>query len=324
VYGDWIDGVISGEQFWLREAKKLAWQVNFGWLVQRFMQIAVPACLVAACGILLLRSQGWEPAPARGSAVMLVAATVLLGCLVAWLMARHRFVSWEEGLIRLEMKLGLEGALSCALAGVGEWPAGMDRLGTAPAGFRWRLTRAVLPGLLALGVLAASLVVPLGSHAKMAIGTEEPAAWGQMEDWLETLEEEEVVDPESAQQVRERIEQLRDRPEAEWFSHHSLEAGDSLKEALGQTIESMGLDLETAEQALAALQSAGTGAAEDGFRKQLAEQYQEAAERLKASALRLDPELMAQLAQLDPSQLQQLDPQALEELRERLRKASGS
>lgn len=310
--------------FWEKKAAGLARQVNGGWWVQRWMQIAVPACLVMACGILLFRSQGGQLALSGIAMSAAVGSLILLVSLTAWLGARRHFISREEAMVRLEAKLGLEGALSAALAGVGDWPAMPGEGGTAAAGFRWRVARVVLPGLLAVVVLGASLIVPLGSTAELATATEEPAAWGQMEDWLDTLEEEEVVDSHSADEVRERIEQLRERPEEEWFSHRSLEAGDSLKQALGQTIESMGQGLEMAEKTLAALESAGGGAAADGLREQLAQQYREATERLLASSLKLDPELLAQLSKLDPSQLQQLDPEALKELRERLRKASGT
>lgn len=309
---------------WEAKAAKLARQVNCGWWVQAWMQIAVPSCLVLACGILLFRSQGSELALSAAALRVAVGALVVIVSLVAWLVARRNFISREVALVRLEAKLELEGALSSALAGVGAWPAIAAEGGAGAAGFRWRLARVVLPGLLAVLVLGGSLMVPLGSTAELTAATEEPAAWGQMEDWLETLEEEEVVDPHSVDEVRARIEQLRDHPEEEWFSHSSLEAGDSLKQALGQSIESMGQGLEMAEQTLAALESAGGGAATEGLREQLAQQYQETTSRLQASSLKLDPELLAQLAKLDPSQLQQLDPEALKELRERLRKASGT
>jgi len=310
----------NSETFWAAKASQLARQINSGWFLQRWLQIAVPGFALGACGILLARYNGWEPGRDEYIALGVAFLMTFVG---AWFASRDRFVSREQAMVRLEAKLGLNTALSSAAAGVGEWPE-EARDSEDLASYRWRWARVLLPGVLAALTFATALLIPMAEITAVVAGSEEPGAWGEMDDWLETLEEEEVVDPESVDEVREQIETLRDRPENEWFSHRSLEAGDSLKDSLQKAIQTMGKSLETLDKSLTALESTGGGAAEEGLRAELAEQYSEAMEQLRSSSLALDPGLMEQLANLDPTQLQQLSAEEMKELQERLRKSAGA
>ena len=311
----------TSEQYWRGKAKRLANQVNCGWFIQRWVTIAVPSFTLGAAGILLARYQGWEPShtvllSAGGGALL----ATLLG---AWWWARKHFLQAADAMVRLEAKLGLNSTLSAAAEGICGWPDPDPAPSPELADYQWRWARVLLPGALAAACLAAALLVPIGSSNALATTTQEPAAWGQMEDWLETLEEEEIVEPDSAEEIREQIDSLRDRPEGEWFSHHSLEAGDSLQEALQNSIQQLAQGLSMAEQALGQLPSPGAAASE-GMREKLAEQYAEAMEQLASNPLALNSKLMEQLSQLDPSQLKPLSKEQMDELRERLRKSAGT
>ena len=109
------------ERFWLARSMALVRQVNGGWWIQRWLQIGMPMCLVVACALLLARSRGWEPSSVGREEALIPVVTVLLLLLMisflAWLTARKKFISRDEGMVRLEVKLGLRGALSSAQAG---------------------------------------------------------------------------------------------------------------------------------------------------------------------------------------------------------------
>ncbi len=83
----------------------------------------------------------------------------------------------------------------------------------------------------------------------------EPGAWEQMEDWLATLEESGVVEEEMIEELEGRIEEFRDQPEDEWFSHSSLEATDTLQDSLGMQIRDLAAEMNTLERDLSALKT---------------------------------------------------------------------
>jgi len=310
----------TAREHWERRARSVARQFNTGWFVQRWIQVAVPTFIIASCAILFARYRGWEPsAELLGGALV---GLLVVTAVVAWLLAKKAFVPGEAAMVRLDSKLGLNNALATASADVCEWPD--TAIDDGEARFRWRWDRLVLPGVLSVFTLLGALFLPIAAREAVAASTEEPAAWKQMEEWLETLEEEEIVEPESAEEVREQIDSLRDRPENEWFSHSSLEAGDSLQESLERQIQSLGDSLEMAEETLAALEASNGAAAQEEMRKKLAEQFNEAMEQMKSNQLKLDPNLMEQLKNMDPAQLKPLDPQQMKELRERLRENAGT
>jgi len=116
---------------------------------------------------------------------------------------------------------------------------------------------------------------------------------------------------------------LKTQPENDWYSHHSLEATDSLRQSLDRSIDQMGDHLDAAERSLQALQLSSDQLTADA-RDQLAADFQAAVHGLRANELKLDPELMKKLAALDPKNLKSLSQEQLDRLREALKKNEGA
>lgn len=314
------------ERQWTRRAAALARRLNFAWWLERFNQLILVCLLLFAVALLVgrtWRSEWMMPGPL---ALGLGGLLFLLG-LVAWVVGRKRFVSKEKGLVRLDEKLRLHNRLVTAAAKVGPWPEMVADPGGA-AGFRWNLSRALLPGFSALLLVAAAWWVPIPERSPAPRQVIEPSAWEQMEEWLETLEAEELIEEEKIEELAGRIEELRDQPEEEWFSHSSLEATDSLQQALGMEIRDLAEEMKTLERNLSALQKF-SGQMSESKKDQLKKEMQEALEALKESGLGVNQELLDQIGEIDPSQLGQetlssLTSEQLESLQQQLQKGSGA
>ncbi|NNE91956.1 MAG: hypothetical protein HKN23_09945 [Verrucomicrobiales bacterium] len=317
------------ERIWRNLAKQLVLKVNTGWWLQMFTPMLVIASLLVGTTILILRtlhqpiSNAWF---IGGAALVIFAA---FGG--AWLLASRRFIKSQEGLVRLEEGLSLRNALTAADHGVGKWPEVPkdDGVVSKSAGFEWRWPVVTAPFFVAVVAIAASVLIPIPEVEAVAdLPPAEPSAWEQMEDILATLEEEEVIEEEAIEEVKEKIEELRKQPEDEWFGHSSMEATDTLRETLRQQINNLGKELETAERDLNALQNFAAEMSEEGKDMIMAE-YDKALKNMELSSLPLNKELMEQLKGIDPKQLaqmqlNQLTKEQMDQLREQLKKAAGA
>jgi hypothetical protein len=314
------------ERFWTRRASSLARRVNLGWWLDRFNGLVVVSLVVFAVAVLVVRSY-------RGAFLSLPLVAAMLGGIVlalafiAWLLSRRRFIGLEEGLVRLDDRLHLHNRLSAAYHRVGPWPANVTDF--SAAGFRWRYSRAILPASLALALVAAAWYVPVRKLSPGEVVTPvEPGAWEQMEEWLATLEEENLIEESAVEELESRIEELRDQPEDEWFSHSSLEATDTLAETLGRQLRDMASEMAALDRNIAALKGFSTQMSEAG-REQKLKEFAEALDALEGSGLAMNEALMKQLKELDPSSLGQetlsgLSPGQLKSLQEQLQKGSGA
>lgn len=307
---------LAGE--WRRLASRTAAKVNTAWWLQQ----AGPALVItgmAGCALVLwLRSRhdGISPAQlwpwlAAGLAVVLAAGY--------WLARRH-FINSSQAMVRLESELRLHNALTAAAAGRCAWPALPSSI---TDGWRWRWEWVAGPLAAAAAFLALGLWLPLTPDAQAAATIVEPQSWAQMDEWLEKLEEDKIITPEEKEEQAARIAELRDQPQDKWFSHESLNASDTLKEQLRREITQLGQQMSNAGRSLNALENYAdqlSPAAKD----QLLKDFDEAVSGLQSGALDLDPALLKELAQIDPKNLKSLSPEQLKELRESLKKKSGS
>ena len=220
---DDMDQVVLERQ-WNRRAAAVARQLNLGWWLERFNQLVLVGLVLFA--VALLAGRTWRADWITPETVGLgLGGLLLVLAAVAWLLGRKRFVDARKGLVRLDEKLRLN-----------------------------NLQRAWLPGLSALLLVAAASWVPIPERSAATAQVVEPSAWEQMEDWLATLEEEDLIGEEKIEELASRIEELRDQPEEEWFSHSSLEATDSLQQSLGLEIRDLAEEMKTLERNLSALQ----------------------------------------------------------------------
>lgn len=314
------------ERFWTRRAIALAGRVNLGWWLDRFNRLAVVGLLLFALAILAVRTY-------RGGILTLslvgggLAGVVLLLALVAWLLSRRQYIGLEEGLARLDDRLHLHNRLSAAHRGIGQWPGRLS--GFPTAGFRWRYGQAILPTVLSLVLVVTAWYLPVQrSTPGGGMRPVEPGTWEQMEDWLATLEEENLIEENAIEEVKNRIEELRDQPEEEWFSHSSLEATDTLAETLGRQMREMAAEMATLDRNLSALKHSSHGMGEAARDRNLKE-FTEALEALEGSGLALNEALRKRLQAIAPDglgseMLSGLSPGELRDLQEQLRKGASA
>lgn len=311
-------------RIWKRRAAALTVQFNLAWWLERFNGLLLVGLGLVAVVVLIVRSV--NPDALSASVVAISMTTLVPGAaLLAWLLARGRFVSRDAGLVRLEDRLSLHNRLSAAAAGRGLWPE-LPPGGSKESAFRWNLARAVLPVVAGLVLVAIAWWMPLpAANRGAAAPSVEPGAWEQMEEWLETLKEEELIAEERIEEIETKIEELRNRPEEDWFSHNSLEATDTLRETLGTELREIANELGTLAKTMNDLR-AFSGKMSDEARAREIRDFEKALEAMEKSGLGVNQELLDRLGDIDPSQLGQetmknLSAEQLAELQQQLKDA---
>ncbi|HYF36366.1 MAG TPA: hypothetical protein VD994_13815 [Prosthecobacter sp.] len=303
---------------WQKLARRTVWKVNLGWWLERSMPLLIGAGVVGFAVIFWLRSQGKEVS-IEGSWPWLAAA-VAAPLLAGWLLARRRFIRRDQALVRLEAQLLLHNALTVAAAGRAPWPPA-PRVAVKD-GWQWRWTRVGGPFALTVACLAAAIWIPVLPEAA-ALPVVEPQAWEQMDEWLDKLNEEKVITPEEKEEQAAKIAALREQPKEKWFSHDSLQAGDTLKEQLQREIQKLGKNLSDAERSLNGLQNYAEQLSQEA-KDHLLKEFDEAMKGMKGSPLQVDPKLLKELAEMDVKSLKGLSKEQLDQLRESLKKKAGA
>lgn len=302
---------------WRKLACRTARKVNLAWCVQIAGPVLVIAGAAGFAGILWSRSRVGVIAPA--SVIPWVIA-VLVGVLgVSFLLARGRFLSVADAMVRLESELRLHNALSAASAGCGTWPELPARIGD---GWRWNWSRVIGPLVCGVAFIALALWLPLSPDARAVLAAVEPQSWAKMESWLDKLEQEKIITPDEKEEQAARIEHLRDQSQDKWFSHESMNASDTLKEQLQRDIQSLGQKFDQAARVLNALEKYADQLSTPAKDK-LLKDFDEAVTGLKTGQLDIDPALMKQLGQLDLKNLKSLNPGQSKALRDALKKNAG-
>ena len=316
-------GADSSERRWRREAAVVARRVNTGWWLGRFNLLLSLALIVFA--VVVLTARTWLPDWVQTDALFATLSGIVTAtALFAWFWSRGRFIGKEEALVRLDDRLSLNNQLSSANREMGQWPEHFALKGD-DIGLKWRWEVAILPGVLAgLMVLAAWFVPVSELKGREEMITHEPNAWGQMEEWLATLQEEQLIDPGSIEEIEDKIGELRDQPENDWFGHASLEASDTLKERVGRDIQDLAKDLGTIERDLDALKTFSSQLSEAG-KEMLLQEMEDAMKNLAMNSMGINSELAEQLSQVDPSQISEemmnsLNSEQMQELQNQLAK----
>ncbi len=305
---------------WHLLARRVVWKVNLGWWMDRLTPLLVGVGVLGFATIFWLRSRGVVLGLSQAWPWLLGALVATLA--TAYLLARGKFITKAEALIRLESQLHLHNALTVATLGRGAWPA-LPAQQVADDGWRWRWSHVGGPFAACLACLAAALYLPLMAEIVTAPPVEEPQALKQAEEWLKKLVEEKIIPPEAAEDEAAKIAALRDQPKEKWFSHESLNASDTLKEQLQRDIGNLGKNLETAERSLNALQNYADKLSQ-AAKDQLLKEFAEALSGLKNSPLEIDPNLLKELSQIDPNNLKGMSKEQLDQLRESLKNKAGT
>ena len=302
---------------WSRIVRAAQWKINGGWLVERSTPLIIGVGLVAAVVILLCRSQGMDLT--NSYALFAMGGCAVFAAVLVFFWARRSFESQAETLVRLESQLGMKGALVAAHDGITPWPEVPER---ARSGLRWRWIWLGLPLPLAILIVAAALIVPVQTNASRSNPTHQPSTWGQMDNWLEELETKEIADEEDIEKFEEQLEDLQQLPEEEWYSHSAMEASDTLKKQLGNSIQKLKQQMEQTAKEIDNLMEA-SAANDKEARETAMEQYSIALSGLETGSLKPNAELMEELKKLDPSQLGSLTQEQLSQLMEQLEAQAG-
>jgi hypothetical protein len=298
----------TNEQFWRRQARRLARRANVGFWFARFAPWATLAIAIGAPLLLLARRQTRTALAAWSLAA---AVAVLAG--VAAVLARRARLHETDGLAWLDARLGLYSRLSAAAEGVGEWPS-PDHYAAA---FRWRGTPALAPIAFALCALAAAVLVPLSRPAVAVAGRPEPPlSWRETEEWIESLKETRVAQEDSLKPFEQRLDDLRAQPERRWYSESGLEASESLRDELRSEIRSMATDLDTAAGALEGVDGSSGAKGVDHRR------IEGASSSLGSRALKVDPNLLQKLREAAGTG-RKLKPAEASSLARKLREGAG-
>jgi hypothetical protein len=297
-------------KYWQGQSSALSRRINFGWFLQT---LSGPLLIVSALGsvsTLILRREFAE-IPLVSLAISMAACLAITAGIVLFLAAR-RFEKPEQALVRIEAGAGLHSSLSSAKDGVCPWPAPPASL---PASLKWHLPKTFAPPLGAVALLAIGLLIPINArHAASPAPSNQPQAWSQIDSQLEQLAEDAMVDEKYIDKVAKRLEKLRGQDEEEWFSHASLEATDSIKEAHNSDMEKLDRNLSEAVNALETL-SAMADKLNAQEKQKLAEQFEQALEGLQNGEMKPNLQLLEQLSKLDLSVLGKLTPEQMKQLK---------
>ena len=282
--------------------------------MEMFVPIGAAVTLLLVAAVLLVR----RIAPAQAGLGAITVALLAIAAAAAFWRARRHFVSEADTRALLDYSLGLRSRLSAASAGVGEWPQG----GQSAAVFHWKGARILVPLLACAALLVAAFLVPISSNA--ARGTQvtaKPPALAEVEEWLERLEQEPAVEPESVAALQEQTDEIAHQDPEKWYSHASLEASEHLRQQLGAGLRNLDAAAAKLESLLADVEQSAVGSEADAA--EWKSDLQAALAGLDASALGLDARLAQQLREIDPSKLRAIDPERLRELQKQLRDARG-
>ena len=301
---------------WMGLATKTANRINLAWWLERLSAPLVILSTAGACVLLMMRREA--PATPLWQFATGVGAVVCLLGLGAWLVARRKFETAEQSLVRIEASMKLRNSLSAARAGVTAWPNPQMNV---DSGVRWNWPRLLVPTLGAVLLLAAGLFIPVSALPVAKSGTpEEPQAWKKIESDLDKLAQDAVVDETYIEDMKKKLDELRAQKEEDWFSHSSLEASDSLKKEHQSELKRMERELERADKAMGNLQKNANGGEADPAK--LANEFEQALQGLQNGAMKPNPELLKQLKSLDPKNLGQLTPEQMQQMKEGLEKAN--
>src|SRR5688572_26425853 len=189
------------EAFWRRRAQRLVRSINFAWWLFYFAPLCVAGSLGASAFALVLR---WEKiAP-------VLAIYVALAAFTSWILARRRFFTEREALIRLDLVDGQKMRLVSAFEGGASWP---KEITPRKKAVHWRLRTILSPLLIAVLLPIAVTSIP---HATTVTARDapvlEPFAWTRAETALEALKEAEVFEKARLEEAQKKLESLRAQP----------------------------------------------------------------------------------------------------------------
>jgi hypothetical protein len=293
---------------WSQLASTLRRRSNLAWILEASRLPLLAASLASAALTLLLRRAGVAPRPLAFLLGISLAAALALG---VWRASRH-WLSPSATLARLDALLQMHCRLSAAAEGAHPWPPFPASASRAILP-RWNLPRALSAPLFALTLCTGSLLVtgdPVRPPIQRALPSQLPPSLTEAEALLALLAKNETLAPNALQPLRDQLEQLKQRPVSDWYSHGSLESAAQLRDSVENTGRQLGeslLKLEDALQTAPELTQKNHPA------------LQSALEEMRGLQPGLNPELLNQFQQLAQNGRTALPSPQLQDLQRQLR-----
>lgn len=298
------------QALWNRNARRLARRMNTGFWLAAFLPLLFAAGLGQSFALVWLRKNEM----ASGPAWMIFGVLVLAAGVFAWHRQRGRFFSRRDALVYLEARLGLNNGLTAADDGISGWPERRPVPARVLPVWSWK--RIAPWPVWTLAMIALALWLPVTPATSLAPEDPvEPTAWSGIDSWIETLEDAEVFEEAALEDFREQVESLRRQDPEDWYDHSSLEATDALRQRTENAIREALENLEKTARAFDVASEYPEGLP-SGWEAALREELQEAIEGLESGLLRLDPELLALLREVDLSSLPMMSEEEMRELGE--------
>lgn len=280
------------ERFWQAAAQRLAWRINLGWWLERWMSWVMAGALLGAVAVLFFR---WMPLIELRWIWVAIGLVVFSGAGAAWLMVKRRFENTATARVRLEDALGLKTRLTAAAAGIGEWPQPMENL-IHPVQWRWQKPLGVLCFSLVVLTLATNVPISQKEIAKPRV-IEKPSDVKQVEQWIENLRKEEATEEKSLDEVEKKIAEMLQRPSENWYEHGSLEAAGNLKDQTMEMLRELSENLADATRAASALQAAGDALPQEA-KDAIANELASALQGLRTGGIKPNEQLLKQLQKM--------------------------
>ena len=300
--------LVERRRFWIKKARRLAFRRNLAHWLDRLLPLVSVVCFIGAVILLICRIS-------RRSHLGLWAGlglALLVGIATSWYYRKNRRFNINDSLARLDEVGRLHNRLTAAHAGVGDWPAPCEI--REPVRWNWR--RLAGPVALSVAVLLAAEWGKLPNSRARENAVEPPLAWAQVSSWVQILEQSQLLEPDALQNLRDAVDQVRQKSPESWYSQSTLEAADTLRDKTEQSLKSMLRDLE---KSAAALSSAGSPGSSADELKTLDNSMQEALRGLQSGDLQLRKETMAGLKKIDLTKAKQLDPSQMAKIRQNLK-----
>ncbi|NJK91908.1 MAG: hypothetical protein HC904_08820 [Blastochloris sp.] len=306
----------SPTDYWQKQARCWQRRWNTGLWLDAWLNIL---WVVAALGcplVLVLRREEIPPEQVLAG----IPCLFLLTCLGAWIRARSRFITLDQGRVSLEESLKLNNRLTAAFQGVGIFPPVPAEAPLRPA-LNWKKLLPAPSAALFLFTLAWFIPLDFGAGEAEQVYSKPPAL-EKVESWVRELKKQNLVEPESLRQLEKEAAELAGREGKEWYRHGTLEAMDRMEERTRAALQAMEQNLGVAQQAVREMSEAGMhgeNALTAGQSK-----LSLALRGLEQRPLPLDGALAGKLRELGENGLRQLSQKQLDQLLKELKEGQGA
>lgn len=306
----------QAENQWKRLAQKTAARLRVGTI----LQVSIPPAVVSGFALLGLgissRMNGLE----REWILLMVGAFVFFGSVVMLLGIAPRSKSCLilAAYAHLDSVLGMNCALSAAATGHGQWPA-LPANSDDLLRFNWK--RILPPYILCVLLILAGVLIPLPAAGLAAGKIPPPRSHEEIAALISELQGVEALRKDDLEKLQQQLDEIRNQPAENWFSHSSLEASDHLQKGLQEKVRALESGLNKAVSSLAALKNPDESMT-SAEQQRLAGEFKATLEGLKKASPGFNEKLMDSLFGINPANLESLLSGEFEQMLEQLKAAA--